>query len=157
GNLLVGGESGVVAHNPIVNYNFLYWLNSNSPQFDLGYSGGCSNATVTGNYISNETAFVNCLPVSMNGNTFYRSLSGFTQSQYPNNTYYSSRPTGVHVFLRPNQYEAGRANITVYNWDLLNSVSVDLSGILSNGDGYEIRNAHDFFGAPVLTGTYSGG
>jgi hypothetical protein len=34
---------------------------------------------------------------------------------------------------------------------------VDVSGILSNGDGYEVRNAQDFFGAAVLTGTYNGG
>jgi hypothetical protein len=92
----------------------------------------------------------------MTGNTFYGSISGFTQSQYPSNTYYSSRPTGVKVFIRPNQYESGRANITIYNWDLVSSVNVDLSGVLSSGQGYEIHNAHDFFGAPVVTGTYTG-
>jgi hypothetical protein len=33
---------------------------------------------------------------------------------------------------------------------------VDVSGILSDGDGYEVRNAQDFYGAPVLQGTYNG-
>ncbi len=27
----------------------------------------------------------------MTGNTFYGSITGFTQAQYPSNTYYSSR------------------------------------------------------------------
>ncbi len=67
------------------------------------------------------------------------------------------RPTGVKVFVRPNAYEAKRAHIVVYNWDLQNTVAVNVSGILSPGDGFEVRNAADFFGAPVLTGTYSGG
>ncbi len=39
-------------------------------------------------------------------------ISGFSQSAFPNNTYYgSTRPTGVKVFVRPNAYEAKRANI----------------------------------------------
>ena len=156
-NLLVGG--GVIANNPTVVNNYLYFKNADTPEsaFDMGYSAGCSNATVTGNYVSNGTDFVNCMPVTMTGNTFYGPLSGFTQSQYPNNTYYSSRPTGLKVFVRPNAYEAGRANVTVYNWPLQSSVSVDLSSVLTVGQGFEIRNVHDFFGAAVVTGTYAGG
>jgi hypothetical protein len=155
-NFLLGGEAGLVAQNPLVKNNYMYRLAGGSDDFNMGYNGSCSNSTVTSNYISNGTSLGNCLPVSMTGNTFYGSISGFTQSQYPSNTYYSSRPTGVKVFIRPNAYEAGRANITIYNWDLVGSVNVDLSGILSSGDGYEIRNAHDFFGSPVVTGTYTG-
>jgi hypothetical protein len=61
------------------------------------------------------------------------------------------------VVVRPNRYERGRANIIVYNWDLAGSVSVDLSGVLQVGDRYEVRNVQSFFGAPVVSGTYSGG
>ena len=93
----------------------------------------------------------------MTGNSFYGPITGFTQTQYPSNTYYSSRPTGIKVFVRPNQYEAGRANITVFNWASAATASVDLTGVLAPGTGFEIRNAQDFFGAPVLTGTYDGG
>ena len=155
-NLLLGGESGNVAQNPILKNNYLYRSSGGSADFDLGYSGGCTNATVTNNYISNSTILASCAPTSMTSDTFYGSIDGFTQSQYPSNTYYSSRPSGTQIFIRPNAYEAGRANITIYNWDLLGSVSIDLSGVLADGDSYEIRNAHDFFGAPVLTGTYTG-
>ena len=39
------------------------------------------------------------------------------RADFANNTYYSARPTGTKVFVRPNKYEPGRANITIYNWD----------------------------------------
>ena len=155
-NLLLGGDA--VAKNPIVKNNYLYYLPGGpTSAFDLGYSAGCSNATVTNNYSAGNTEFKNCLPVSMTGNTFYGSTSGFSQSQYPNNTYLSNRPTGTKTFIRANAYEAGRANITIYNWGLATSVDVDLTGILAVGTAYEIRNAEDFFGAALLTGTYAGG
>jgi hypothetical protein len=77
---------------------------------------------------------------------------GFGSSGYPNNTFFTSKPTGVKTFVRPSAYEAGRANIAVYNWAGQSSVSVDLSGILSNGDGYEIRNAQDFYARPSRRG-----
>ncbi|MFL5732503.1 MAG: right-handed parallel beta-helix repeat-containing protein, partial [Chloroflexia bacterium] len=73
-----------------------------------------------------------------------------------NSTSSSGRPPNA-VFVRPNQYESGRANITVFNWNLLSSLSVDLSSVLAPGDRYEIRNAQDFLSAPVASGTYAGG
>jgi hypothetical protein len=73
------------------------------------------------------------------------------------NTYLNGTPpTGTLVFIQPNIYEPGRANITIYNWDLASTVSVDLSGVLSVGATYQIQNAQDFFAAPVLSGTYDG-
>jgi len=68
----------------------------------------------------------------------------------------NSRPTGIKVFTRANQYEPGRGHIAVYNWDLANSVELDLSSLLTNGMRYEIRNVQDYFGTPVATGTFSG-
>ena len=61
------------------------------------------------------------------------------------------------VFVRPNQYETGRGNIVIYNWQQLAAVPVDVSSILRGNDQYEVRNVQDFFGAPVLKGTYQGG
>jgi hypothetical protein len=63
---------------------------------------------------------------------------------------------GVKVFVRPNRYEPGRANIVVYNWDNLNQVAVDVRQVVTIGAAYEVRNAQDFFSAPVLTGTFDG-
>jgi hypothetical protein len=59
--------------------------------------------------------------------------------------------------VRPNRYEAGRGNIIVYNWANLPAVDVDLSGVLSRGQSFNIFNVQDFFGAPVVSGIYGGG
>ena len=69
----------------------------------------------------------------------------------------AGRPTGTKVFVRPNQYEPGRANVIVYNWDHAGSVSVDMSGVLRAGTRYEVHPVQDFYGAPVASGTYGGG
>src|SRR2546421_1552237 len=61
------------------------------------------------------------------------------------------------VFVRPNAYERGRANIVVYNWNGQNTVSANLGGVLNSGDHYEVHNVQNLFGAPVASGTFSGG
>jgi VCBS repeat-containing protein len=60
------------------------------------------------------------------------------------------------VFVRPNQYESGRANVVVYNWGEWSAVDVDLSSVLRVGDRYELLNAMDFYGEPVLSGVFDG-
>ena len=66
-------------------------------------------------------------------------------------------PTGVTVFVRPNAYEAGRANVVIYNWAHASVVPVDLSKVLAAGDRYVVRSVQNLFGAPVASGTYGGG
>jgi hypothetical protein len=164
-DLLLGGSgtstsctnSAQVAQNPVFVSNYVYGAGMN-----VGYSKGTCNPTIRNNYSAGTThpAIGLIRPwgtITITGNTFYPSVQGFVPSDYPTNTYFSSRPTGAHVFVRPNQYEAGRANITIYNWDLASTVNVDFSSVLPVGSQYEIRNAQNFFGAPVLTGTYAGG
>ena len=59
--------------------------------------------------------------------------------------------------MRPNAYEPGRANIVIYNWTSAPTVSVDISSAgLTAGDSYVLRDALNYFGPPVQTGTYSG-
>lgn len=106
--------------------------------------GSGSGLTATGNYVVGG--------------------SGITQGTWTNavvntNTVFAagaaSRPAAV--FVRPNAYEAGRANIIVYNWSGLGSVTADLSQVLAVGDRFEVRNVQDLFGAPVVSGTFGGG
>jgi len=66
-------------------------------------------------------------------------------------------PSAPKVFVRPNRYEPGRANIIIYNWTRQATVPVNVSAVLQSGDRYELRNVQNFFGAPVASGTYSGG
>jgi uncharacterized protein YkwD len=71
----------------------------------------------------------------------------------------NGKPRGTKLFVRPNQYEPGRAHIAVYNWDLQSTVSLpaaQIRGVLQSGDAYEIRNARDYFGTPAVTGSYDG-
>lgn len=65
--------------------------------------------------------------------------------------------SGADVIVRPSAYERGRAFVTVWNWDRAGTVPVNLGDVLSPGDAYEIHHVYDVFGAPVVTGTYTGG
>lgn len=85
----------------------------------------------------------------------WQQTTGFDRnSQWVSNQ--SRRPGGVKVFARPNQYEPGRIHLAVYNWDLRDSVDLDLQGLVEPGATFEIRNVHDYFGPPVAGGVYGG-
>lgn len=160
-NILVGG--GRSAKNPVVTNNYTYYPGSEGTSLNLGYNAGSSNAKVTNNFlIGGKVVFGGTNSgVTMTGNTVYASsLEGLSQSKYSNNKWLSSRPTsGTNIFVRPNQYEAGRANITIYNWGKASNVFVSASDLaslgLTPGTRYELHNAQDFYG-DVITGTYDG-
>jgi len=84
-------------------------------------------------------------------NATWMATTGLTGS----GTYGGRVPPNL-VVVRPNAYEAGRANIVVYNWAQLGSVSIDVAGVLNVGDRFVVQNAQDFYGTPVLSGTYTG-
>jgi hypothetical protein len=94
----------------------------------------------------------------MSGNTFYGDVENVDTSLHPDNTYLaeSERPTGSRVFVRPNLFEPARALIVVYNWDLEDTVEVDVGHVLSPGAGYEVLDAQDFLADPVATGVFDG-
>jgi hypothetical protein len=149
-------DSAKVAKNTTLRNNYVY---SPVTAVNLGYSKGIASPTVVDNYIVGRTAlaFVNVFPpVTMTGNALYGNLAGFQTTDYPGNTYYTARPTGTKVFVRPNKYEPGRANITIYNWDKTPTVTVSLEGAVPTGTRFVLRSVQDFFGTPVLTGTYDG-
>jgi hypothetical protein len=129
-------------------------------------------AAQTANYIValNQTQVP--LASAWNDNSYSRSAAGWdflnnstkaTFDAWQSATGYDSHSTynvvnltGTKVFVRPNRYEAGRANIIVYNWDNLSHVTVDVSSALMLGAAYEVRNAQDFFAPPVLSGIFDG-
>lgn len=152
-------DSTKVAKNAILKHNYVYSSSASGTAVNLGYSKGIASPTIVDNYFVGGTALalVNAFrPITMTGNTFYGSISGFQSSEFPNNTYYTSRPAGVKVFVRQNRYEPGRTNITIYNWDRVPSLDVDVHGAIMVGTHYELRNAQNFFGPPVLSGIYDG-
>src|SRR5882724_6722667 len=159
-NLLVGG--GMIANNSVITSNCLYRSSSemsiSSSYFDLGYGTGDNNTVMTANYMVGSALFSGSLDIglNMNNNMIYGTLTSLNTAQYPNNTYTTTHPTCTKVVVRPNQYENGRANIIIYNWDLASAVTVSLAGAgLNTGDTYELHNAMNYFG-DVITGTYNG-
>ena len=159
-DLLLGG--GVVAQNPVMRENYTY----GGAQSNLGYSAGCVNGTVVNNYFVGSTPLilVNCAPV-MTGNIMYNLQAAqwgwagdnFQLTAYPANTYYAQPPPTNFITVRPNLYEAGRGHVIVYNWLHQDTVQVDLSTLgLNLGDAFEILDAQNFFGAPIVAATYAG-
>lgn len=135
------------------------------------------SATVTGNTVVGVRLLNTWLGpvgtstgVTMNYNTYYggnaapfkletatydfaawKSNSGFDA----NSTLTPGTPTINKIFIRPNKYEAGRANIVVYNWENKDTQDLNLTGILKNGDVYEIRDVQNYH-TIIKTGTYNG-
>ena len=151
-NLLVGPFQGV-ALNPLILTNFIYDTMGSGSDFTLGST---LNALVQGNYFQTSATFAANTNLTLTGNTFISGTIGLTQSQYFNNFYPFSNPTTNRVVVRVNKYEPGRANIIIYNWQHLSSVTVNLGSVLPRNTPFEVRNAQDFYGPPVLTGIYSG-
>lgn len=73
-----------------------------------------------------------------------------------NSTFQKGPPTGLWTFVLPSKYDPGRANIVIYNWDKIPTVSVDLGKAIPAGTSFEIRDAQNYFAPPVVTGVYTG-
>ncbi|WP_372640263.1 hypothetical protein [Ancylomarina sp.] len=80
-----------------------------------------------------------------------------TYSIDQNSQYTHAAPSGTKIFKRPNKYEPGRSSITIFNRDLNNSISVDLSDLIEDGANYEIFDVENLNQGPLLAGVYKGG
>jgi len=139
--------------------------------------GNWSSALVQNNTIGGSADMVDLADspdgYSWSGNKYYRAAtatawrsasgSGLTLADWKSTTGLGSNdesvgavPAATKVFVRGNKYESGRALIVVYNWGKDGSINADLSGVLRNGQRYEVRNVQDLYGTPVASGTYSG-
>jgi hypothetical protein len=75
---------------------------------------------------------------------------------YDQNSTFTRAVAPDRVFVRRNAYDSSRAHVIIYNWSNTPNVDiVDNTGLLQNGDPYELRNALDLYG-DVITGTYNG-
>jgi hypothetical protein len=166
-NLLLGG--GTVAEAPAIVDNYTYFAPAVRPGIEaVALYAGARDALIRGNYFIHGTApqyssarslqLGSVQGLEMVDNVFQGSVQGFHPGQYPENEYYTAiRPArGTRVFVRPNAYEAGRAHIIIYNFDLAPSVNADLSAVLQAGESYAILDAQNLFGTPVVEGIYDG-
>ena len=97
--------------------------------------------------------------LTMTNNTLIGMIVGFTPDQHgKGNVHLPQRPTsGEKIVIRRNGFEAGRANITIFNWDQSPSVEIDPGQTgLAPGEGYEVRDVQNWFGPPVAAGTADG-
>jgi hypothetical protein len=153
---LVGGGSRV--NRLIFDHNFSY---TNNGQTNFGwapYGSGLNSSTITNNYfVGGGGRWQGPLGVTFSGNYVYwpSGTDGvFSQGAFPSNTYASSRPNAV--FVRQNAYAPARANIIIYNGSGSSSVTVTVGGIIANGSPYQVRDAMNWHGSPVASGTYNG-
>jgi hypothetical protein len=143
------------------------------------YINHWSSATVRGNLVYDYAGPMVLTDSSVSGQTWsdnrFYGVSSLWNWQHAPNTpadfttwqaqtglrrpgrYEGSGPPPDLLVVRPNQYEAGRANIIIYNWTQQPTVSVDLSAVLHVGDRYVVQNVQDFYGTPVARGIYEGG
>ena len=140
--------------------------------------GQWTSALVQGNTFGGSADMVSLLNApgsySWSGNDYYRQATAQawrpdTGSALPLDQWKSATglgatdqapattPGATKVFVRPNKYEPGRALVVVYNWGSQSTVSVNLANVLHAGQRYEVRNVQRMFGAPVASGTFSGG
>jgi MYXO-CTERM domain-containing protein len=152
---LVGGLQP--AARIVLRENYSWATSPTGRTIRLGYSVPNEDVALLDNYVVGETNFAQpWSSIEMTGNTFYSAVVGIDPASYPDNDYLTERPVGAQVFVRPNQYEDGRANIIVYNWDEEASLPADVSGVLTDGDEWELRDAQNYLAGTVATGTFRG-
>jgi hypothetical protein len=160
-NILVGGLTRTI--NPVVTNNYTYYYGSSGDALNLGYNAGSSGGKVTNNYFAGGAVVLGggYSSLTMTDNFAYApgGFSGFSTGSFSNNTWTTSKPSNVKYFVRPNKYEANRANITIYNWTKQGTVSISaasLAGVkIAAGQTYELHNVQNFYG-DVVTGVYNG-
>lgn len=130
-----------------------------------------TNLTVGGNYWGVSTVSVypsaGMVSPSWDNNTYFETSSHpffyqpndinwatwlATTSWDASSSYTQGTNSGTRVFVDASMYTKGRGNVTVYNWDKLDNVSVDISPIAAIGSPVVVRNAQDYYGAIIWRG-----
>ncbi len=170
-NMIFGGGQSSHRLTIIDNYSY-YRAETGGRAADIGYVAPCDNASVHGNYFAATIAVdLNCTAMTFTSNRLVGRVVSLGRPLDPANPLDSSNivatslPAATEIFVRPNKYEPGRANIVVYNWRhepvvsvaIANLLGPDGQPLLSDGDPYEIRDAENFFGKPVAEGIYRSG
>ncbi len=162
-NILMGGE------NPSTNDEFAgnmtyYTPGKGGTGVQMGYQSTQNGSlTINNNYFTGGSTVMSVgywSSLSMSNNTLIG--TGSLTSSYGGASLssglslFNTLPGATKVFVNASPRQSGRANIVVYNWAGQGSVSVNLAGVVPAGVRYEIRNAQNFYGAPVATGTGGG-
>lgn len=79
-----------------------------------------------------------------------------TGKQWPNSRHVPNS-RGADWFMVPNEHEAGRFQLAVYNWARYPFVDIDASKFLAVGARYRVQKAENWHGEPVASDVYRGG
>lgn len=165
---IVSNGSNNPIRNTIIKHNYTYaGLNTPRPPVNaFGLNFGVDNLILDSNYITCQTRLgLSNTPIfnaSVKGNRIIAGIPtsygyylwGFTEANYPDNTFLSSIPaSGLEYFILPNKFEKERSHIAIYNMEGTETVQIDLSGYgWKKGDQYVLSNVMDYYGDKV-TGT----
>lgn len=155
-----GGSMVRPATDMVIRHNYTYSGNklARPPVNAFGLNSGMIDMVLDSNVLTGQTRIgpMNLIigeNTSVRGNkiisgippAYVYYLWGFNESVFPENEYYPDLPTGLDYYVLPNKYEAGRANIAIYNWDSVATVQIDVSAAgLQKGDEYELVNVMDY-------------
>lgn len=160
-NILVGGW--IPAKQPVITNNYVYFPGKGGQTLNLGLEGGSKNAEVKDNYLAGGEFEISgpTSGLDMKNNVVYapNGFKGFNRDSYPDNDWKNTPPTGISIKLRKNEFDANRANLTIYNWDGQKSVLVKADKLgslgLKAGDHYSLHNVQNYF-TDVVSGVYNG-
>ena len=152
-DILVGGGCPVSRLKLLDNFTY---ESKPAVSVRLGYGANNEDAILKNNYICGGLSISKWKSLEANGNSFFGNISIEGSPAIDRSKLVQFKPTGTRIVVRPNQYEPGRANIFVYNWDRKDRVSVDLAAVLKPGTAYRIINAQNPLGEAVIKGVYQG-
>jgi len=158
-NCLVGGFKP--ARNLLIKHNQGYSDNGRGTRIGYGGSVVGQSAVIEDNYLA-ENFWVagNWDKLDVSNTSVFHGITGSSQNQINNlggNDFRETNPnSGKKIFVSKNKFDTSRARVTIYNYDEDDSVEVDLSDVLKNGEAYRIHSVFDLFGEPLLTGVYNG-
>jgi hypothetical protein len=156
-NILIGGSSGL--DGLILRNNLTYKREGTlEGRTQIGYGTGnqALDVSVYDNYFVSPRdclVFVDVTPTRYDGNTIIGWANTTDLATWTNNTNtsgHASDPvvyptTNNQTFLTSNEYDANRAQLTIYNWTLGNTVNVDVSSVFGASGTVEAHNAQDYF------------
>ena len=156
-NLIIFTKAGV--------QNLLIKNNKGYTQVNRGSS--IASADIAGSARLEDNYLVERLEVfpiwnqfDLSNNTIYGNIDDNASdiNDLGGNTFSSTQPSsGKKVFVDANGIDPRRARVTIYNYDNVDSVNVDLSSVLKIGEAYRIHSVFGLFKDPVLNGVYNGG
>jgi hypothetical protein len=120
------------------------------------WAGNIGSVTIDYNsyYAYNANLVINNIPAAAN-HTFVQWQTYYPAYDVHSTEHPSSAPSDSTVII-PNQDQAKRCHIAIYNFSHADNVSVSLSGVLNPGDTYQLFSAQNYNAGPIKSGNFGG-